>query len=122
MSTFRFIAGAGQDKTGRIATFSQSSVAYATPIAVVPTEMYNLVKVAQLTGALTMTANVSLASTCIGDTVDFIFSADGTNRVVTFSTGFSTSGTLTVTASKKATASFTFDGATWVETNRTVTA
>jgi hypothetical protein len=119
MATFRFIAGAGQDKTGRVATYSQSLVAYATPTAVKPTEFRNLVQVGQLTGALTLTAATTLSN--IGDTLVFMFSADGTNRVVTFSTGFAVTGTLTVTASKLATASFVFNGTSWVEVSRAVT-
>lgn len=63
---------------------------------------------AQLTGA--MTINATLTNLKQFDKVYFHFSADGTNRVVTFGTGFVSSGTLTVTASKDATAVGIFDG------------
>jgi hypothetical protein len=120
MSTFRFITGAAQDNTGRVATFHQDSVAYGSTIALKPTDYSTLAKVAQLTGAATVTAATTQSN--IGDELKLLLSSDGTNRVVTFGTGFSSSGTLTVTASKKATATFIFDGSTWVEVSRIVTA
>jgi hypothetical protein len=63
---------------------------------------------AQLTGAMTINATVTNLQQF--DEVVFHFSADGTNRVVTFGTNFVSSGTLTVTASKDATARGIFDG------------
>lgn len=63
---------------------------------------------AQLTGALTI--NVTATGLLQFDKVHFHFSADGTNRVVTFGTGFVSSGTVTVTASKDATVVGVFDG------------
>lgn len=63
---------------------------------------------AQLTGAMTINATVTNLSQF--DEVVFHFNADGTNRVVTFGTNFISSGTLTVTAAKDATARGIFDG------------
>jgi len=63
---------------------------------------------AQLTGAMTINATVTSLSQF--DIVFFHFNADGTNRVVTFGTNFISSGTLTVTAAKDATAWGIFDG------------
>ncbi len=117
-TNFRFIAGAGQDNTGRIATFSQQALTYAATIALLPKEFSSLYSLA-LTGAVTLTAGTTLPQ--VGDEIKFLFSADATNRIVTFGTGFASTGTLTVTASKKATATFRFDGAAWVEAGRSIT-
>lgn len=63
---------------------------------------------AQLTGAMTINATVTALKQF--DIVFLHFSADGMNRVVTFGTNFASSGTLTVTANKDATAVGIFDG------------
>jgi hypothetical protein len=119
-NSLNFTRGAGQDKTFRTVTQDAQQVAYAASIAVVPVENYNLYQVAQLTGALTLTATVT--NLYIGDIVRVMFSADATNRVVTFSTGFVSAGTLTVTASKFAFAEFVFNGTSLQEMGRAVTA
>jgi pyruvoyl-dependent arginine decarboxylase (PvlArgDC) len=119
-NTLRFTRGAGQDKTFRTVTQDAQQVAYAASIAITPVEQVNLVQVAQLTGALTLTAVVT--NLFIGDIVRVLFSADATNRVVTFSTGFATAGTVTVTASKFAFVEFIFNGASLQEMGRAVTA
>lgn len=62
---------------------------------------------AQLTGAMTINATTTGSQF---DRITFHFSADGTNRVVTFGTGFVSSGTVTVTASKDATVVGVYDG------------
>lgn len=123
-TTFRFSQGANQDNTFRTKKQDAQSKAYAATIALVCDADLTKVLVAQLTGALTLSIGVGSSSTApyVGDEVELIFSADGTNRVVTFGTGFASAGTLTVTASKKATACFMFDGAAWVEKSRAVTA
>jgi hypothetical protein len=56
----------------------------------------------------------------VGDRLILAFQADGTNRVVTLSTGFTTNSTITVVASKEATAEFMFSdkSQTWVEVSR----
>jgi len=63
---------------------------------------------AQLTGA--MTINATLTNLKQFDIVFLHFSTDGTQRIVTFGTGFISSGTLTIAASKDATAWGIFDG------------
>lgn len=75
-----------------------------------------------LTGAQTLTADLTLP--CSGDEMIIMFAADGTNRVVTFSTGFNTSGTITCLANKNANITFSFDGSAyaWVERSRYVQA
>lgn len=119
-NSLRFLRGAGQDNTLRTVTQDAQQVAYAATIAIVPTEGINLVQVAQLTGALTMTATVT--KLYIGDIVRVMLSADATNRIVTFSTGFASAGTITVTASKFAFVDFIFNGTSLQEMGRAVTA
>lgn len=63
---------------------------------------------AQLTGA--MTINLTTTNLLQGDVLEFWFEADSSQRVVTFGTGFLSSGTVTVTAAKGATCIGTFDG------------
>ncbi len=65
---------------------------------------------AQLTGAMTINAATTIANLTQGDEVLFILEADATQRVVTFGTGFVSSGTVTVTAAKGATVRGIFDG------------
>ena len=126
MTTARFTGVKNADNTGSAISKGFQSVAYGATIAltVKPFDCYTLVQVAQLTGALTMTAGVGSATLppFVGDEMQILFSADATNRVVTFSTGFQTSGTVTVTASKTATVKFIFNGTAWQEMGRVVTA
>jgi hypothetical protein len=126
MTTARFTGAKNADNTGQALSLGFQSVAYGATIALTtkPFEAYTLVQVAQLTGALTMTAGVGSSTTppFVGDEIQILFSADATNRVVTFSTGFLTSGTMTVSASKTATIRFIFNGTAWQEMGRTVTA
>src|SRR3954471_6964217 len=116
----RFTGAANKANTGSGSFNDYQAPAYAASIAIATKAVANktLVQPGQLTGALSLTIGVGSATTppMVGDEVKFLFAADGTNRVVTFSTGFATSGTLTVVASKKGTASFMFDGVAWVET------
>jgi hypothetical protein len=118
-NSLNFTRGAGQDKTLRTVTQDAQQLAYAATISVTPVENVNFFQVAQLTGALTINAVVT--NLFIGDTVRFMFSADATNRVVTFGTGFVSAGTVTVTASKFASVEFVFNGTSLQEVSRAVT-
>lgn len=106
--------------SGTLGVNSVQTPAYASTIAYTPTSHSNRLIPAQLTGACTINATVT--SLVAGDTVVCAFSADGTNRVVTFGTNFKTSGTLTVSANKWAAISFVFDGTYLVATGREVSA
>lgn len=119
-NSFRFVRGANQDNTLRASTQDAKAVAYAATIAIVPSESQNLFQVAQLTGAATINATVT--QLYIGDIVRILLSADATNRVVTFGTGFVSAGTVTVTASKAAFVDFMFNGAALQEMGRAITA
>lgn len=65
---------------------------------------------AQLTGAMTINAATTLANLTQWDEVIFILEVDGTQRVVTFGTGFKSSGTVTIPADKGATVRGIYDG------------
>lgn len=91
-------------------------ITYAATKALAPTQEETTYNFAQLTGAMTITVAVSPCYT--GDKMTCIFVADATNRVVTFSTNFSSRGTLTVLASTSAVIQFVFNGTSWYETSR----
>lgn len=114
----------GADNTDRIRSNEYLTPAYAATIALKPNKAFTLVKPATLTGAVTFTAGVGSATTApyVGDTMTFILIPDGTTRVATFGTGFLPTGTLSVTTAKTANISFIFDGASWEETGRSVSA
>jgi len=116
----RFGIAKNEDNTGRVLTHDYKKPAYASTLSVALNASKTFVEPAQLTGAVTINAVVTSCQEY--DEAQFIFSADGTNRVVTFGTNFKTSGTVTVTASKYATVKFVFDGTYWLEVSRTITA
>lgn len=126
MTVARFTGTTKTDNTERMVKRDYQTPAYAATIALTikPTAAYTLAKCAQLTGAASITANVgsSTAPPYVGDELVMMFETDGTQRVVTFSTGFVSSGTLTIPANKKATVIAFFDGAAWRVTAREITA
>jgi hypothetical protein len=108
-----------EDNTGNIVTNQYQALAYAATIALKLFAARTVVKVAQLTGALTITAETTRPY--IGDELTILFSADGTNRTVTLSTGLvGSAATIVVTASKQASYTAVFDGTSWVETGRAI--
>lgn len=83
--------------------------AYAATDAWTPVSSYiQYVCYAQLTGA--MTINATLTNLLQFDEVVFIFANDATQRIVTFGTGFLSSGTVTIPISTGATVRGIFDG------------
>lgn len=98
--------------------------AYAASVAITTKQRIGktTARIAQATGALTLTAGVGSSTTDprIGDELMVMASSDGTGRVITFSTGFAAAGTLTMVANKKATATFVFDGVAWIEKCRSI--
>lgn len=121
---FRISPAANQDVTFRTKVQDNKTVAYAATINLTTNADLTQVKVAQLTGAVTINCGVGSATAApyVGDKLEIMLAADGTGRAVTFGTGFASAGVLTVTASKKAVACFVFDGAAWVEVSRAITA
>jgi hypothetical protein len=85
------------------------AVAYAATSALVLKAAYRqYVCYAQLTGA--MTINATLTNLKQFDEIVFFFDNDATQRIVTFGTGFLSSGTVTIPISKGATVVGIFDG------------
>lgn len=123
-TTVRLSGASNQDNSGANLLHDYQEKAYAASVAITVgvNKARTLVKVAQATGALTLTAGVGTSTTgpMVGDELRILASSDGTGRVITFSTGFASAGTLTMVASKKAVANFMFDGAAWVETGRSI--
>lgn len=64
----------------------------------------------QLTGAMTINAATTLSRLTQWDEVLFVFEVDGTQRIVTFGTGFKASGTVTIPADKGARCRGIYDG------------
>jgi len=98
------------------------SPAYAASIEV--TDQYarrHVVSPAQLTGALTLNAT-NVTKAIVGDEYVFHFSTDGTQRIVTFGTNILSSGTITIPASKTATARGFFNGSSICITGREISA
>lgn len=81
----------------------------------------HIVTPAQLTGALTLNAT-AVTKHLTGDEYVFHFSTDGTQRVVTFGTNFLASGTITIPASKTASARGFFNGTSICITGREISA
>jgi hypothetical protein len=124
-TTSRFIPGPGQDNTYRTVTRDYQNPAYAASLAIVTTAEKTLVKVGQLTGALTLTASVGSATNppFVGDEIEFLFGADSSSRTVTLSTGIAPSATtLVLVASKFGGLKLKFNGTIWQETDRSLTA
>lgn len=125
MSTTVRLSGANnQDNTGAnlLHDFQEKAYAASVAITVGVNRARTTVRVAQATGALSLTVNVGTSTTgpMVGDELRILASSDATGRVITFSTGFASAGTLTMVASKKAVANFVFDGTAWVETGRSI--
>ncbi|MDE3250791.1 MAG: hypothetical protein KGO82_19165 [Bacteroidota bacterium] len=116
----RYGIAKNDDATGRNTTMGWSNPAYAATLNLKPNAYDTNVVVAQLTGACTVNLDTSRAFA--GDEISLLFSADASIRVVTLGTGTSNAGTISVAASKKASVRLKFDGVTWVEQCRTVTA
>jgi hypothetical protein len=123
-TTSRFTGLPSDDNTSRVLTNAYLTPAYAASIAIVPVEASTIVKVGALTGALSLTIGVGTSTTppYVGDKITFLFSASGADRIVTFSTGFQSAGTLTVVNAKFGSATFMFNGTAWIEISRALTA
>lgn len=122
----RFTGTAATENTGNKISKDYQTPAYAASIAITTkdTASDTLVKVAQLTGALTLTAGVGTSTTppMVGDRMTILLGTDGTQRIVTLSTGFISSGTVTIPASKFACVEAVFNGTAWQVVSREITA
>lgn len=112
-TTSRFGNGPNNDNTGRTVTQDYLAIAYAASIALKPLAAKTIYKIGAATGALSLT--IDTVAPLIGDEVIILFTSDATgSRVVTFSTGFNSPGTISLAASKFGKAAFTFDGTSWI--------
>lgn len=109
-----------EDNTGRVLTFAKLTPAYAASVTIVPNAAKTYVIPADLTGALSLVATVSQSQDC--DELVCVFKASGANRVVTFSTGFASAGTLTVLSGKSGSVTFVYNGTAFVEKCRALEA
>lgn len=130
-TTTRFTGLPQDDNTARILKFDQQNPAFAATIAlsIKGASSKTTVIPATLTGAVTFSANVvdplsghASNGPFVGDEIEFYLVSDGTSRVVTFGTGFLSTGTLSVTTAKFARISFKFNGTGWLESGRAVSA
>lgn len=90
-------------------SFDQIYAATSIP-ALLKGAAFQVCNYAQLTGAMTINAATTVTNLTQWDEVVFIFEADGTQRIVTFGTGFLSSGTVTIPISKGATVTCLYDG------------
>lgn len=113
---YRYSIVPGFDNTYTLAHKEIKAIPYASTKTVAPTMEETVYDFAQLTGAITVSVTVTPCYT--GDRMTCLFKADGSDRVVTFSTGFSAVGTMTVVAASKAIINFVFNGVSWIESTR----
>lgn len=110
-TTPRFGTTKNSDNTGRVLTYGYVVPTYTATYALATNAYETTVKMGQLTGAQTI--NASVLNCRVADKLTLLFTADGSNRVVTFGTGFSTTTAFTVTANTSASIMFTFNGTAW---------
>lgn len=99
-------------------SFSLIPVGTAT-LAITP-NAYESIYVAQVAMTSALTVNATTTKAQLGDKLTFLFLANTTARVITFGTGFTSTGTVTAAISKRASATFVFDGVKYVEVGRAV--
>lgn len=110
----------GTDKTDRIFTNQFLQPVYAATLSIVPKESHTLVQPATLTGNVTINIGVGTSTTApfVGDTIEFLFTPDGSTRTVTWGTGIQpTAATFAVTTAKLGYAKFVFNGTAWINTS-----
>lgn len=121
-TTSRFTDGSGPfnsgtDNTDRIRNNQFLSLApTGGTIGLKPFTSYTLVKLAM---AFAPNLTIATGAALIGDKIDILYIGDATGRTVTYSNGISpVSATQVVAITKTSTASFQFDGTSWIETGR----
>jgi hypothetical protein len=112
-TTPRFGILKNQDNTGRVLTYDYQAPVYSASPVITCNAYETTVKMGTLTGAPTLTANVTQCH--VGDKLNLLLTDDGSGRVVTFSTGFTSGGNITMGASQKASIYFVFNGVGWFQ-------
>lgn len=120
---YRYTTIPGLDNKYAIPKKEIKNPAYAATIDLSVDAEDTIVDHAQLTGNLTETINVTLPFT--GDKLTLIYNTDGTQRTVTFSTGFISAAPLVIADTSQAVVDFVFMGqvgasGTWVEKCRQI--
>lgn len=113
---YRYDIVPGTDNTYSLAHKEIKSITFASTKTLAPTMEETVYDFALLTGAITV--NVTVTPCYTGDKMICLFHANGTDRVVTFNTGFTAAGTLTVPASTYTEVMFVFNGSKWYELSR----
>ncbi len=111
VTTPRFGTTPNKDNTGRILTYSYLTPAYATPYTFIANNSETTIKMATLTGALTVNSTVTKCQAA--DKLNLVFTADGSNRIVSLATGF-TAQNDTVLANTTHYLTFIFNGVKWI--------
>jgi hypothetical protein len=106
----RFSTSSLGDNTGRALTYSYSAPTF-TATYKVKSNSYETIVRDSLTGAQTITADITRCN--VADKLRIIFASDGSDRIVTFSTGFATTAAYTVTANTSTNIDFSFNGYAW---------
>jgi hypothetical protein len=116
---FRAPDGATLEKNEVLFPWSEvQSPAFAATLAVTIKQMLTILKPGTLTGAVTLNLTIDSQVTT-GAKLVVKVTADGTNRVLTFGTGFDAASTaITVTASTCFCRTFIFDGTAFVPCNQ----
>lgn len=112
-TTPRFGTTGNQDNTGRTLTYAYQAPTFSTPQVIACNAYETTIKMGTLTGAQTLTANVTACH--VGDKLNLLLTDDGNGRTVSFSTGFTSGGNVTMTAGAKACIYFVFNGAGWFQ-------
>ena len=118
--TPRFGRTAGQIFYAERISQSYNLIAAGTTTLSAAPKAYDTIYVAQAAMTSNLTVNAVTTSAKLGDQITFLFLADTTARVVTFGTDFISGGTVTAAISKRASATFKFDGVKFVEISRFV--
>lgn len=119
--TPRMGTGANNDNTGRSYTYQTVTITPTSTMVAFPSNVTNekLVVISSVTISPTFTANVT--QNYIGDKLRLLVAASSVSRTITLSTNFiGSAATMTIAANKKSQMGFVFDGAKWIEIDRTV--
>lgn len=99
--------------SGDVIVVDYQTPTFATPLAITTSTTADKTQVfLALTGIITITGGTT--NPLIGDQLEFYFTGDTVDRVVTFSTGFVGLATVTVAGSSYAVCKFFYNGTKWV--------
>ena len=117
----RFGTTPGNDNTGRVLTYAYKSAtdaAGADSLYLIPSAYRTIVRIA-LTDSFTM-KNPSVVRSYAGDNIVIVASGASGKKLKFTGANWLSTGTATLSSVGRAVISFIFDGAKWVEVDRTV--